>query len=219
MLSARGKVVYAGAMMMVGWAATATSAGEIAVVDVARIFEQYKLTQDLESSFEQQQRELTSQAEKKRESLDQMRRSLAAFDPTSQDYTKRENEMLKAEVEYQVWSTVEQKRLKSEHQNWLRRIYHDTQRVIGDIARSRGYDLVLTYDRLLEDASDSTSLRQQILLQKVIYYNDQMDITEEVLTRLNSEYASQNQGGSRPMSSQSPLDESDHLMESESSAP
>jgi len=71
----------------------------------------------------------------------------------------------------------------------------------------------------LEDAPDSTALRQQILLQKVIYYTDRMDITEEVLTRLNTEYASQNQGGSRPMSSQSPVDESDHTMQDESPAP
>lgn len=219
MLSARKGWVCAGALMLVGWAAPATRGGQIAVVDVARIFEQYKLTQDLESTFEQKRRDLGAEAEKRRESLDQMRRSLAAFDPTSQDYTQRENEMLKAEVEFQVWSTVEEKRLKNEHKQWLRRIYSDTQRVIGDIARSRGYELVLTYDRLMEDAPDSTALRQQILLQKVIYYNEQMDITDEVLTRLNGEYASQNQGGSRPLSSQSPVDESSRPMQPESPAP
>lgn len=184
--------------------ATQTMAQNIAVIDVAKIFEEYQLTQDLEGAFDKQQRELTAEAENRRKSLDQMRKSLAAFDPASEEFARREKELYQSEVEYQVWSSYEEKRLKSEHKNWLRRIYADTQRIIGDVARSRGVDVVLTYDRLMEDAPDSTALRQQILLQKVIYHSDRVDITGEVLTRLNNEYASRKQGGSNPQSPRTP---------------
>jgi hypothetical protein len=63
------------------------------------------------------------------------------------------------------------------------------------VAERRDISLVLTYDRLADDAPDSMALRQQILLQKVIYHDARVDITDEVLTLLNSAY--RNEGGLR----------------------
>lgn len=165
------------------------SRGEsLAVLDVARVFEQYEMTRDLERLFDEQRRALAAEADKRRESMDQMRRALAAFDPASEDFARREQELVKAEVDFQVWSTYEERRLKNNHKNWLMHIYRNTQSVVADVAKSRGFDLVITYDRLADDAPDSTTLRQQILLQKVIYHSDRVDITEDVLKKLNSAY-------------------------------
>lgn len=177
----------------------AAALGEsIAVLDVARIFEQYQMTRDLERLFEEQRRALTAEADKRRESMDQMRRALAAFDPASEDFARREQELVRAEVDFQVWSTYEERKLKTDHKNWLMHIYRNTRGVVADVAKSRGFDLVITYDRLADDAPDSTTLRQQILLQKVIYHSDRVDITEEVLNKLNSAY--QSRGSIRSLS-------------------
>jgi len=205
--AARAKVAWVWMMIAVAVLAGPAAGQNIAVIDVARVFEQYKLTRDLESTFDKQRRDLSAEADQRRQSVEQMRKSLAAFDPASNDYAQREEKLYRAEVEYQVWSGTQEKRLKSEHKRWLLRIYRDTQRIIGEIARSRGVDVVLTYDHLMEDAPDSTALRQQILLQKVIYHSDRVDITTEVLNRLNSEYTAKNQGGSRPRTGQAPLDQ------------
>ena len=50
-------------------------------------------------------------------------------------------------------------------------------------------DLVVTADRLPRDRpSSATQVRQQILLQKVLYWNPRLDITSAVVERLNKRY-------------------------------
>lgn len=172
-----------------GFGAGAASAEtNIAVVDVARVFEQYAMTRDLETKFDDARREAADEAEQRRGSIEQMRRALAAFNPDSDDFKRREDELSRAEVEFQVWSSQTEKRLKASHKRWLMRIYTNARTAVADIAKERDIDLVLTYDQLTEDAPDSVALRQQILLQKVIYHSDRIDLTDDVLLRLNEAY-------------------------------
>jgi len=160
----------------------------IAVLNVARVFEAYEMTRDLEALFETARRAAADEAEKRRNDTEQMRRALAAFDPNSEDFARREQELSRAEIEFQVWSKSTERRLKNDHLRWMRKIYRNTQDVISGIARERKIDIVLTYDELTNDAPDSVALRQQILLQKVIYHDDRVDITDETLRRLNEAY-------------------------------
>ncbi len=176
---------------------TANAQSNIAVIDVASVFESYEMTRDLEAMFNARRQELATEADQRRTSIEQMRRGLAAFDPASSDYVSREQELIRAEVDFQVWSTHSEQRLKTNHKLWLLAIYRNTQGVIEKLANERNYDLVLTYDRLTDDAPDSVTLRQQILLQKVIYHHSRIDITTEVLNRLNNEYKSS--GGIRSL--------------------
>ncbi len=173
----------------VGTAASAAHAETtVAVIDVARVFEEYEMTRDLEAKFDERRRAANDEANNRRNSIEQMRRSLAAFDPVSEDFARREQDLLRAEVDFEVWSTHTERQLKAEHKKWLLRIYRNAQKVVGDLAKERQVGLVLTYDRLAEDAADSIVLRQQILLQKVIYHDEETDITAEVLNRLNQSY-------------------------------
>lgn len=171
-------------------AQNAQAQSKIAVIDVAQVFESYDMTRDLEAMFNAKRRELSEEAEQRRSSIEQMRRGLAAFDPASTDYITREKDLIRAEVDFQVWSTHSEQRLKENHKRWLLAIYRNTQETVRRLAGERNIDLVLTYDRLTEDAPDSVTLRQQILLQKVIYHHSRIDITSEVLNRLNNEYKS-----------------------------
>ncbi|HNO79244.1 MAG TPA: OmpH family outer membrane protein [Phycisphaerae bacterium] len=189
---------FALTMLAVLWSAQgALAQSKIAVIDVASVFESYEMTRDLEAMFNAKRQELATEAEQRRTAIEQMRRGLAAFDPGSADYASREQELIRAEVDFQVWSTHSEQRLKTNHKLWLLAIYRNTQETVGKVADERNYDLVLTYDRLTDDAPDSVTLRQQILLQKVIYHHSRIDITTEVLNRLNNEYKSS--GGIRSL--------------------
>ncbi|NOX59668.1 MAG: OmpH family outer membrane protein [Planctomycetes bacterium] len=183
------RVVLAGSILL-ATAQVAVAQSKIAVIDVARVFEEYGMTQDLESMFNARRRELADEAKERRTAIEQMRRGLAAFDPSSSDFAVREKDLIRAEVDFQVWSTYSEQKLKMSHKRWLLSIYRNTQAMVQRLATERSYDLVLTYDRLTADAPDSVTLRQQILLQKVIYHHSRIDITTEVLNRLNTEYKS-----------------------------
>lgn len=188
MLNRKGILAALALAALLPAATPAQADTEIAVLNVARVFEQYEMTRDLESLFDTARRAAADEAEKRRTNTEQLRKALTAFDPGSDDYLQREKEIDRAELDFQVWSKATERKLKSDHLRWMKEIYNNTQAVIAQIAQERSLDLVLTYDALTDDAPDSVALRQQILLQKVIYHNPGKDITDEVLRRLNEAY-------------------------------
>ena len=59
------------------------------------------------------------------------------------------------------------------------------------VAQERGFDVVMTTETLDSDVPDANALKQQIRLRHVIYANPGVDLTQDVLGRLNRNYADQ----------------------------
>jgi Skp family chaperone for outer membrane proteins len=169
----------------------------IAVVNLARLFEHYQMTSDLEQIFDERRQSVAASAQKRREEVDVMRTGLERFKPGSPDFARREEELVRAEIEFQVWLEMQERLLKSQHKQSLQQIYRDTRQAVAKLATERRIDLVLTYDELEEEAPDSVAFKQQILLKKVIFASGRIDLTETVLAMVNSEY--QKRGGAAAM--------------------
>lgn len=181
-----------------------TAEPNIAVVNLAQVFDGYRMTKDLEQQFDNRRRAIGDQAENRRFAVEKQLAALQAFDPASRDYAERREELRRMEFEFKVWVSMEEQRLKDEHMGWLRRIYDDVREVVADVARARGIDLILTYDELSPDVPDSLALRREILLKKVLYFNDRVDLTAEVLGRLNERY--QDRGGAASLRQPPPIE-------------
>ena len=171
--------------------ADAQAQSNIGVVNLARVFAEYQMTRDLEMKFEQERRSMMSDAEQRRSVMNEKRQGLAPFKPGSQAYVDRSDELTRLEVEYEVWLSINERQLKREHKHSLVRIYDRVRSVVKEMADSRQIDVVLTYDEIDDSAPDSNAMRQQILLQKVLYAQDRVDLTESVLQRLNEQYGQQ----------------------------
>lgn len=169
----------------------------IAVVNLAQLFERYQMTSDLEQMFDERRQGVAAAAQKRREAVNVMRTGLARFKPGSPDFTRREEDLVRAEIEFQVWLEMQERRLKGQHKQSLQQIYRDTRQAVAKLAAERRIDLVLTYDELEDEAPDSVAFKQQILLKKVIFASGRIDLTETVLAMVNSEY--RKRGGAAAM--------------------
>ncbi len=165
----------------------------IAVVNLAAVFEKYQMTRDLEERFGRRREEVKAESRGKQENIALLRNALEQFKPGTADFRQREEELVRSEIEFEVWLEVQERRLKSEHKSWLESIYRNTQEVVARIAAQRGIDLVLTYNDLEEDAPDSLAFKQQILLRTVIFASPRTDVTAPVIETLDAEY--RNSGG------------------------
>ncbi len=183
------------------------ASGGIAVVDLARVFDGYRMTKDLEQRFDDRRRVIGDQAESRRYAVEKLLTALQAFDPASKDYAERRDELYRMEFEFKVWLSMEEQRLKDEHMAWLRSIYDDVRHAVAGAAEARGIDLVLTYDELSPDVPDSMSLRREILLKKVLYFSDRVDLTAQVLEGLNETY--EKTGGAASLKEPPPTDGGD----------
>ncbi len=165
----------------------------IAVVNLTAVFDRYQMTRDLEQLFDERRQSVGAEAQKKRDDINMQRNALRDVRPGTADFTVREDDLIRAEVEFQAWLEIHERRLKNQHKNWLQAIYADAQAVVARLAAERGIDLVLTFNELQEDAPDSMAFKQQILLRSVLYASDRVDLTARVLEMLDAEY--QRRGG------------------------
>lgn len=169
-------------------ARTAIAQTKTAVLDIATIFEKYERTAYLEEEFLAKRKFLSEEADRRRQQVETLRKSLDTYNPGTAEFKQKQSEVREAELRFKAWGETEDENLKDSHKQSLLEIYDDVRTVVAALAKEKGIDLVLTYDRLTESAPDSESLRRQILLQKVLYYNPTLDITDAALAALNEQF-------------------------------
>ncbi len=173
-------------------------APKVGVVNIAKVFEKYQMTQQLEQQFDAKRQAISQEAQKRQDAMETKLKELEAFDPNSQDFANRQAALRYSRIEYRVWLEDTEETLKREHMNLLRMIYGLVTEAIAKTAKDRGLDLVVTQDDLSPEAPDSISLRREILLKKVLYFSPRVDITQEVLNLLNEELRAKSGAPAKP---------------------
>ncbi len=164
----------------------------VAVVNIPVISEKYQKTTDLEVRFEAIRRELNNQRDAMREKIERLQRTLREeLKPGTDAFIQRQKELIMSEAELQWFVESESIKVEKGLADALRGIYNDIQSTVREVAEDSGIDIVLSSDRLPKSSPESSAqMRQQILLQKVVYFSPRLDITNEVVTRLNARYQS-----------------------------
>ena len=177
---------------------TAWGHGETAVVNLEELFSLYKRPAVLEGQIRNRQEEIIKEADRRREIIEQKAQAMQAFKPGTAEFDEGRQALRREEIEFQVWRTLADEEIKKRHRDSFLAIYDDVRRGVAEVAKRRGLMVVLTYDTLAHEAQDSQRLRQQILLQKVIFWKPELDITEEVLKVINDAFeARQKEAGAQ----------------------
>lgn len=167
--------------------ATAT---KVAVVNIPVVSERYLKTSYLESQFETQRLELAGQRDALKENMDRTRRSLQEeLKPGTEEFKKRVKQFAMMEAEMKWLVETQARQVEAELAASLRLIFADIQVAIREEADARNIDLVLAADQLPPESPATTSqARQQIVLQKVLYWRPGVDLTDAVVVRLNATF-------------------------------
>lgn len=172
-----------------------TGSPNVAVVNVALVSEKYARTADLESQFDAKRRRLREEQAKMQERMELISRSLKEeLKPGSEAYAARRKELAMLDAEHQYFVESSQHEIEAGLAASLRSIYSDIQIAVSQIANERGIDIVVAGDTIPDDDPPDTPnmARQQILLQKVLYWSPRVDLTADVIARLNASYAADN---------------------------
>ena len=190
-------LVVAGVAMGVGavafidelWAQGSMSAqGPVAVIDVVRVFNEFRQTQDLNEEFEKRRRQVQDELEARDVTLDTKAEELEAFHPDSADYNKRRRELQRLRIDRENYMRFAEVEVRELFRDWTRRTYEQICQTAAEVARERGFEVVLAREELEEGLPDAAALKQQIRSRKVIFFNPENDITDPVLERLNRLY-------------------------------
>jgi len=164
------------------------ASASIGVVDLVRVFNEFEQTRALNAELERYRQRLSEEQQQREEKLAIERQTLQGFAPDSTEYRERRQALQKMVIEYQAWLTVESETLKEEHFRWIERTYAAVIRGIDEVARRKGVQVVLTREELDTSVEDATVLQQQILNRKVVYYDETLDMTDDVLAVINETF-------------------------------
>jgi Skp family chaperone for outer membrane proteins len=162
----------------------------VAVVDVPAVSEQFLGTKDLESVFEQRRVKFNQDRDALRERTEKLRRSLQEeLKPGTAEFEERRKQLMMLEAELQWFTESQGQQIEAGLASSLHRIYNDIHTAVAEVAEANNIHIVLAADRLPPESPPTTQqARQQILLQKVIYWTPSVDITEAVVKHLNGKY-------------------------------
>lgn len=168
----------------------APPATRVAVVNIPVVSERYVKTADLEASFEQQRRQFTEARDAKRKEFERVGRSLQEeLKPGTPAFQERSKKIVLLQAELQWFVESEGQKMEASLAASLRSIFDDIRATLRQVAEERGIEIVLAADTLPPSPPKTTSqARQQVVLQKVLYWHPRLDLTEEVITRLNASY-------------------------------
>ncbi|MBI4717834.1 MAG: OmpH family outer membrane protein [Planctomycetes bacterium] len=162
----------------------------VAVVNIGEVSEKYQKTADLEAQFDAKRKKLSDERDALRDRIERLTRSLKEeFKPGTDEFRERRKELAMLEAQLQYFIDSESKQVEQELADSLRSIFDDVQAVIREVAKEKGVDVVLAADRMPDASGENpTQVRQTIVLQKVLYWSPRVDLTADVVARLNAKY-------------------------------
>ncbi len=171
----------------------------LAVVNLAEVSEKYQRTIDLESQFETRRAKFNQDRDAMRDKAERLAKATREeLKPGTDEFRERAKQVALLEAELKWFVEAEGQKLEEGLKASLRSIFEDVQAVVRELAEEKGFELVVAGDQLPEQPPDSPAqLRQQILFQKVLYWNPRVDITPEVISRLNARYQARGSDASK----------------------
>jgi Skp family chaperone for outer membrane proteins len=195
-------LVLAGASQGWGQPSPGLSAGgdhPVATLDMVRIFNECEQIKALNEQIRRRTEEVTREAQMRREVIEGKQEELTAFQRGGADYEDRRRALMKLNVDANVWFKMEEEAIEQDRFHWTRVIYEQAVSAAGEVAKERGYGVVLQRMdfKPFEIEQRVQTLRRMIQERIVVYNVPEVDITDIVVRRLDSAY--QASGGKKQL--------------------
>ena len=164
------------------------------IVDTVFVVNEYARTKDANDDLKVEMDTLRAAAEPKFKRVQELQIRRDGFNRTSDDWKKANEELVKAQVDYQAWFLPEQAKIEWKHRDVLLDMYRQIGIEAAKIAKTKGLDIVFTKAFLSPPQIDVTEaqglddLKQRIINQRILFPTNIQDLTKEVLDGLNAEY-------------------------------
>jgi Skp family chaperone for outer membrane proteins len=169
-------------------AAPAAPEARVAVCDLQTIFGEYTRAKDLLAQLNEKRQALAAEDEQRGKAIDALQAELAGLKSGSAEYEARRAQAERQQIDRAVAAQFAEATLRREHRQLTMDMYAEIGKAVAAAAQARGFNLVLYRDGALVDTDETLELLAQIRSRKLLYSDDSLDITADVLARLNAAY-------------------------------
>ena len=176
-------------------AAGSAPATKLGVVNMQKVFEQLQEAKDLRATLEAKKTEFNSLGQARQSELNSLKQQLAnGPKPDSQQYEDLAKQIEEKAVTYDNELKLKQLTMTRDLAHQLKALYDKVESSVGDVAKQKGLDLVITeiHPEFPTNMREMTPEQIQNLIgsRNVLYKSDKIDITSEVVTALDAKYKS-----------------------------
>ncbi len=195
--------VLASAVLAVGfWAsqepATAqqsASATTVAVVDLQAVFNASQQQNAIQSAQQSRTEKLQGEVKTRQDNVQMLKGQLDTLTPNSDAWETKRTELLQKTVELQSWAQVSEQLEGRQRTLEFVGLYDSANKAVSAVASELGIAIVLQTGTMPSNNQLAQAEPQQLvaLLQnrKVLHNTPQVDITQQVIARMNSAFAGQ----------------------------
>ena len=163
---------------------------KIGVVSIRKIFQDCKRNAKYRQEAEARQNKVFTELAKLRAELKAQEAGLRTLKTGSSEYLVLVKEVLEKRASLQAKQEFYKQQIELKDQQWTEELYKEILRATGEVAEQRGLDLVFEKDEIELPASSAQELMLTIRTHKLLYSGGCLDITDEVMARVDGEQVS-----------------------------
>ena len=175
-----------------GSAAFAAEPNKVAIANPGRIFSEMQELKDLRGKMDSEKKLLEGVDREKREHVRAIEAARDALKVETLQYQEKNAELLKVTIEYETWGRLNNANFQREQKLQLKLLYQKIEEAVAEVAKQKGYDLVISDQRSEMPAEidrlNIEQLRVIINSRAVLYSGEKADISNDVLALLDAKY-------------------------------
>lgn len=159
---------------------------KIGVVSVKQIFKDCKRNIKYREEAKAEYEKLAGELKKLEADIEADKAGLVTLKAGSSDHTEQIKEILVKQSTLQAHQKFYEQQLELQDQRWTEELYQDILKATEEVAKEKGLALVFENSRVELPALSPQDLMMTIRTNKVLYGDDSVDITDEVLEKVDS---------------------------------
>jgi len=166
----------------------AAAGAKIAVCDVVGLFNAYERARDIRTELDLKEKQITATDEGLRKKIERLQEQLESLAVDSKEYESRLRELSKLTVERMVSKETEERLILQRRLRETEQMYREILDTIASVANERGFHVVIHREEMETASRSAGELLNKIASRKCLYWSPSIDITAEVMDRLNKKY-------------------------------
>lgn len=166
----------------------------VAVVNVLSVFESLKEKLQVEANLQSRAEGVKLDMQDRKRMLEELKSDLDILAPDTPAYNEKQAKLEQNFIESTAWGNFQNQKIAQEQVIQYERLYQKMMEAIGTIGRENGYDLVLFKEKPVNfRGAKPETIPRIIQSRKVLWSGDNLDLTDEVIQRMNNQYSNRAQ--------------------------
>lgn len=158
---------------------------KVGVVNISTVFEEYSKRKLFDKQLKEIEKQYQDTVSEKRSEIKKLKEEISLMDMGSENRSKKEEIVEKKEIDLEVFARFTEQSLLKKYKNFFEIIYLDVSKEVESFGNEYGFDLIIKNEEPELKSGEISDLQFKIGIKTVLYYSKTIDITPQIIKRLN----------------------------------